>query len=175
MPLVPMPRLWSSAVISTQTSTLHLLVTKCVSISLWRPSHNKQIASSCVAGRARPLARRFPGTVFAACLGADTCHYSYKGKHMNKSDIPAPQKAALGMLIDDHRKVASLVKDYESAQDQVKQKKIIEHIGMELLAHTEIEEQLFYLWLRDKDAQTFGDMVDEAIVEHASIKDIVHD
>src|SRR5699024_5540089 len=63
----------------------------------------------------------------------------------------------------------------ESEQDQGKQKKIIEHIGMELLAHTEIEEQLFYPWLRDKDAQTFGGMVDEAIVEHASIKDIVHD
>ncbi|HLR13947.1 MAG TPA: hemerythrin domain-containing protein [Burkholderiaceae bacterium] len=94
---------------------------------------------------------------------------------MNKSDIPARQRAALGMLIDDHRKVAKLVDEYESETRKTNQKEIIDQVGTALLAHTEIEEKLFYPWLREKDADTFDDMLDEAIVEHASIKDIVAD
>src|SRR5699024_10255705 len=98
-----------------------------------------------------------------------------KGSKMNKSDIPARQRAALGMLIDDHRKVAKLVDEYESETRKTNQKEIIDQVGTALLAHTEIEEKLFYPWLREKDADTFDDMLDEAIVEHASIKDIVAD
>ncbi len=94
---------------------------------------------------------------------------------MNITDIPAAQKPALSMLIEDHRKVAKLVKDYQSEKSQSKQKEIVEEIGLALLAHTEIEEKLFYPWLREKDADTFADMLDEALVEHTAIKDIVKD
>src|SRR5699024_12648492 len=97
---------------------------------------------------------------------------------MNKSDIPARQRAALGMLIDDHRKVAKLVDEYESETRKTNQKEIIDQVGTALLAHTEIEEKLFYPWLREKDADTFDDMLDEAIVEQigrASCRERVED
>lgn len=92
---------------------------------------------------------------------------------MNKSHAPAAQKSVLGMLIEDHREVQKLFKDFKSAKDSAKKEEMVRHACMALTAHTEIEEQHFYPFLREADPKAFGSLLDEAKVEHASAKDLV--
>jgi hemerythrin-like domain-containing protein len=92
---------------------------------------------------------------------------------MNKSEIPAAQKAVLGMLMDDHRKVKKLFKDFKSEKDASRKEEIVREACTELTVHAELEEQQFYPFLREQDEKTFGDLLNEAKVEHASAKDLI--
>jgi hemerythrin superfamily protein len=72
----------------------------------------------------------------------------------------------------DHREVEKLFKQYEAAkEDDAKKQGIAMQICMELKVHTQIEEEIFYPQSREflKD----DDIVDEAIVEHQSAKDLI--
>lgn len=92
---------------------------------------------------------------------------------MNKSKIPAAQKDVLSLLIDDHRKVQKIFKDFESEKDsEVKRAMVVEACN-ELTVHAEIEEQVFYPFLREQDPEEFSDLLNEAKVEHASAKDLI--
>ncbi|MFZ5719584.1 MAG: hemerythrin domain-containing protein [Pseudomonadota bacterium] len=79
---------------------------------------------------------------------------------------------AVSDLIADHRKVEDLFKQYEKVKDQpAKKQKIFEQINIELKVHTRIEEEIFYPASREYvDEQ---DTVNEAVVEHASAKDLM--
>ena len=92
---------------------------------------------------------------------------------MNKSHVPAAQKSVLVMLIDDHRHVQQLFKEYKSAKDSAKKEQIVREACTALTAHTQIEEQHFYPFLRDADPKAFGSLLDEAKVEHASAKELI--
>jgi hemerythrin superfamily protein len=92
---------------------------------------------------------------------------------MNKSEIPQAQKAVLGALMDDHRKVKQMFKQFESEKDQRKQMGLVAGACIELTIHTKIEEELFYPFLRDQAPEVFGDLLNEALVEHASAKELV--
>jgi hemerythrin superfamily protein len=92
---------------------------------------------------------------------------------MNKSEIPAAQKAVLGMLMDDHRKVKKLFKEFKSEKDSARKEEIVREACTELTVHAEIEEQQFYPFLREQDENTFGDLLDEAKVEHESAKQLI--
>lgn len=92
---------------------------------------------------------------------------------MNKSKIPAAQKDVLSLLLDDHRKVKQLFKDFESEKDTAKKQSIVNEACKELIIHTKIEEEQFYPYLRDQDPEAFGDLLDEALVEHASAKELI--
>jgi len=92
---------------------------------------------------------------------------------MNKSHLTKVQKGVIGMLIDDHRKVQKIFKDFESVEDPIRKQEMVMEACMELTAHAEIEEQHFYPFLRDADPEKFGDLLDEAEVEHTSAKDLV--
>ncbi|RTZ48135.1 hemerythrin domain-containing protein [Candidimonas sp. SYP-B2681] len=92
---------------------------------------------------------------------------------MNKSQIPTAQKEVLSLLLDDHRKVKKLFKDFESQADSAKKDAIVKEACTELTVHAQIEEQLFYPFLRDQNTDAFGDLLDEALVEHASAKDLI--
>jgi hemerythrin superfamily protein len=83
------------------------------------------------------------------------------------------QSDAIELLKADHREVEDLFRQFEEAQagsDKVALASVICHA---LGVHAEIEEQIFYPESRrvlDKESQ---DLVDEAVVEHASLKDLM--
>lgn len=92
---------------------------------------------------------------------------------MNKSKIPVAQKEVLSLLIDDHRKVQKIFKDFESEKDPKAKQAMVTEACNDLTVHAEIEEQEFYPFLREQNPEEFGDLLNEAKVEHASAKDLI--
>ena len=76
---------------------------------------------------------------------------------------------AVEMLKADHRKVEGLFEKYENARG--KKADIAKKICMELIIHTELEEQLFYPACREAGVE--DDMMDEAEVEHDGAKVLI--
>ncbi len=87
--------------------------------------------------------------------------------------MKTPTNDAIAILVDDHKKVKALFEQFETLSDRskVSKKRVSDQICRELTTHTEIEEQLFYPAVRGpiKDEE----MMNEAIVEHASAKDLI--
>jgi len=84
------------------------------------------------------------------------------------------QPDAVDLLIDDHKQVKKLFKEFEklSKKNDTKGKvEIAKRICNELTIHTRIEEEIFYPALRE--AMNEKDMIDEAVVEHATCKDLI--
>ena len=81
---------------------------------------------------------------------------------------------AIALLTADHREVSAMFKQYEGLGERAKasKKKLADEICTALTLHTQIEEEIFYPAMREagKEAE---DMVDEAVVEHASAKDLI--
>jgi len=92
---------------------------------------------------------------------------------MNKSTIPAQQKAALSLLLDDHRNAKKLFKQFQEAGSDSEKQDIAQTVCKELTIHTMLEEEIFYPFIRKEGGDTFADMLDEAIVEHASAKELI--
>jgi hemerythrin-like domain-containing protein len=78
------------------------------------------------------------------------------------------------MLTAEHREVEQLFKQFEDLSDRAKasKKKLADQICNALILHTSIEEEIFYPALREATKEA-GDKVDEAVVEHASAKDLI--
>ncbi|HEY0490052.1 MAG TPA: hemerythrin domain-containing protein [Telluria sp.] len=80
---------------------------------------------------------------------------------------------AIELLKADHEKVKDLFEKFEALSDRskVNKKKIADQICLELTVHAQVEEEIFYPAIRDpiKD----DDLMDEAVVEHASAKDLI--
>jgi hemerythrin-like domain-containing protein len=94
---------------------------------------------------------------------------------MNKATIPAAQKIAIGLLLDDHRKVKKLFREFESVKSDARKEAIVREACMELTVHTQIEEEMFYPALLAANPDVFGDLLDEAVVEHAGAKNLIAD
>lgn len=75
------------------------------------------------------------------------------------------------MLREDHKKVSALFEEFEKARSERRKKEIVATICQELTVHTTLEEEIFYpavkAALKDKE------LIPEAIVEHASVKDLI--
>lgn len=80
-------------------------------------------------------------------------------------------KNAIAVLKADHRAVEKLFADFDKASGETRKAQIAKQICLELLVHTQIEEELFYPPSREllKD----DGIVDEAIVEHQAAKDLI--
>jgi hypothetical protein len=82
---------------------------------------------------------------------------------------------ALELLEADHRKVEGLFEQYEEEKESGEETKrpIAERICGELTVHAQVEEELFYPWLRENLDDAEMELVEEALVEHASAKDLI--
>jgi hemerythrin superfamily protein len=80
---------------------------------------------------------------------------------------------AITLLIEDHEHVKSLFEQYEELGDRahVSKQKLALQICTELTKHATAEEEIFYPAVRA--ATKDEDMVDEAVVEHASAKELI--
>ncbi len=82
---------------------------------------------------------------------------------------------AIKLLTDDHKEVHALFLDYAKlcAADAGAQERrpVAEEICLLLTVHAGIEEEIFYPAAREAGVQS--DLLDEADVEHASVKDLI--
>jgi hypothetical protein len=80
-----------------------------------------------------------------------------------------PTTDAIELLKADHREVEELFRRFEAAEESDKVV-IAQEICQALTVHAHIEEQLFYPSLRGK---VDDDILDEAVVEHTSLKELI--
>ena len=82
-----------------------------------------------------------------------------------------PGPDAITLLRADHKRVSALYEQYESARSATKKKALVATICQELSIHAQVEEEIFYpavkAALKDKE------MVPEAQVEHATLKELI--
>ncbi|WP_343732346.1 hemerythrin domain-containing protein [Duganella sp.] len=80
---------------------------------------------------------------------------------------------AIALLTEDHENVKAMFEQYEELGDRahVSKHKLALQICEALTKHTMIEEEIFYPAVRQAIKEE--DMMDEAIVEHASAKDLI--
>ena len=82
---------------------------------------------------------------------------------------------AIEMLLADHRNVEQLFKQYEKLVEDEgsynEKEALAATICAELTVHAQVEEEIFYPAARD--ILDDEDLVDEAVVEHASAKDLI--
>ena len=78
---------------------------------------------------------------------------------------------ATALLRADHKRVSALFEQYEATRSQAKKKSLVATICTELSVHAQVEEEIFYpavkAALKDKE------MVPEATVEHATLKELI--
>ena len=83
---------------------------------------------------------------------------------------------AIEMLTDDHRRVDEMFEEYEatkdSADDDDKEQRVVA-ICVELTVHATVEEEIFYPAAREALAEDDDDLLDEAEVEHSTVKELV--
>ena len=80
---------------------------------------------------------------------------------------------ALTLLKGDHKEVSDLVKKFESGRlSKDRKAAIAKQICMALTVHAQIEEEIFYPAAREA-MRSGEDLLDEAEVEHGSIKELV--
>lgn len=94
-----------------------------------------------------------------------------------KSQPPAADAVdAIELLTDDHRRVDEMFEEYEatkdSADDDDKEQRVVA-ICVELTVHATVEEEIFYPAAREAVSDDDSDMLDEAEVEHATVKELV--
>lgn len=77
---------------------------------------------------------------------------------------------AISLLKADHRKVESLFEAFEAAERNTEKGKLAAQICLELRVHAKIEEELLYPQAHEEIEE---DLVDEAVVEHASAKALI--
>jgi hemerythrin superfamily protein len=82
---------------------------------------------------------------------------------------------AITLLTADHAKVKKLFKEFEDLKEEDGSEEdksaLVARICNELKVHTEIEEEIFYPAVRE--AIDAGDLMDEALVEHAGAKELI--
>ena len=80
---------------------------------------------------------------------------------------------AFDVLEEDHREVEEWFDEYDELKDSDEGRKgeLAEKICLALKVHAQIEEEIFYP--RAREATKDDDLLDEAIVEHATVKNMI--
>jgi hypothetical protein len=78
----------------------------------------------------------------------------------------------LELLERDHREVEEWLDEYDELNEDDDQKaELAEKIFLALRVHAQIEEEIFYPQARE--ATKHNDLIDEAVVEHATVKNLI--
>lgn len=91
---------------------------------------------------------------------------------METSRPPGNQRDALSLLLNDHRAVETLFKQFQDAKDDAQKQSIATETCVQLTVHTKIEEDIFYPALRGVNDK-LDRMLDEAKAEHAEAKELI--
>ena len=84
------------------------------------------------------------------------------------------KKDAVKLLTEDHAKVKKLFREYEKLskkEDEDEKEELAQQICKELTVHSQLEEEIFYPAARE--AIKDDDLLNEALVEHSSAKDLI--
>jgi len=79
--------------------------------------------------------------------------------------------SAIDLLEEDHQEVDGFFDEYETLEDAGEKERMALKICLALTVHTQIEEEIFYPAIRE--AIDKSELIDEAIVEHASAKQLI--
>jgi len=86
----------------------------------------------------------------------------------------AKAQDAIKLLSADHREVEALFKEFQKTkEDESANADIVQRICNALSVHAEIEEEIFYPAAHEALSEKGDDLLDEAEVEHASIKTLI--
>jgi hypothetical protein len=77
---------------------------------------------------------------------------------------------AIRLLKKDHREVERYFQDYEGLEDDAEKLALAQKICAALTVHAQIEEEIFY---PEERGEVDDDLLDEALVEHASAKALI--
>ncbi len=93
-----------------------------------------------------------------------------------KQDQQNEDNDVFDLLTEDHRRVDQMFEEYESAKDSDEESEKLERVDaicMELTIHATVEEEIVYPAAREALGDEGADLLDEAEVEHASVKDLI--
>lgn len=96
-----------------------------------------------------------------------------QGQQKKENAVAAsPARDALELLEEDHRKVEEMFDQYDELEgDENRRGQLARQICRELTIHSEIEEEIFYPRARESTKDDV--LIDEAIVEHGSVKHLI--
>ncbi len=95
---------------------------------------------------------------------------------MERSKTTAASTDAIALLMEDHKKVKKMFKDFEKLKedgDDGEKSELVAQICQELIVHTTVEEEIFYPAAREALSEDDEDLLDEADVEHAGAKELI--
>lgn len=90
-----------------------------------------------------------------------------------QSEKQTEHKEATAILRADHKLVSKLFADFEKAESSEEKKALADEICTELTIHAQVEEEIFYPAVKEALGDT--ELVPEAIVEHATLKNLIAD
>jgi hemerythrin superfamily protein len=85
----------------------------------------------------------------------------------------AEAMSATDLLKKDHRTVSALFRKLEDTEEEAEKVALAQEICTELTIHAEIEERVFYPAARQQLEEESEELVDEAAVEHRSLKMLI--
>lgn len=85
-------------------------------------------------------------------------------------EMASPPADAVALLKQDHREVETMFKEFEQLDSKAEKGKLAAKICLMLTVHATIEEELLYPQAHDEIEE---DLVDEAIVEHGSARQLI--
>lgn len=86
------------------------------------------------------------------------------------------QQDAVQILIADHKKVSQMFDEFEKTKDKLddeEKQSLVKRACDELAIHAQVEEEIFYPALREALKDGDGELIDEAEVEHSSVKHLI--
>ena len=97
-----------------------------------------------------------------------------KKSPIHRTTTGKPKHDAIKLLTADHAKVKKMFKEFEKLckkNENEGKKELVEQICKEITVHAQLEEEIFYPAAREKIND--NDLMNEALVEHASAKDLI--